>query len=251
MAYRAAIQQIIMQSSGESLEGNSCLFNYSHWQTLKNGSRFVLTHSKEKHSKQHSRHLVHAGNCSGLPLTDCTKADQTFLRNLSSYLMDLVFVRPFCWMWGKRAAACQWPALQWRGLQPLRQGLHLPTPGHSNSLDFSRSAPWVETKYSLSKEAEVKCLHSLWARAPDDECCCPTCLLMGKTHSTGCAAVRKHLCKNTLFLWEEPVMPLPWHWKVSVTQSQPQLWQSFFTLSPSTHFAQGHPTPLLQPWLYK
>lgn len=58
MAYRAAIQQIIMQSSGESLEGNSCLFNYSHWQTLKNGSGFVWTHSEETHSNEHSRHLV-------------------------------------------------------------------------------------------------------------------------------------------------------------------------------------------------
>lgn len=58
MAYRAAIQQIIMQSSGESLEGNSCLFNYSHWQTLKNGSRFVLTRSKETHSNEHTRHLA-------------------------------------------------------------------------------------------------------------------------------------------------------------------------------------------------
>ena len=58
MAYRAAIQKIIMQSSGESLEGNSCLFNYSHWQTLKNGSRFVLTRGKETLSNEHSRHLV-------------------------------------------------------------------------------------------------------------------------------------------------------------------------------------------------
>lgn len=58
MAYRAAIQQIIMQNSGESLEGNSCLFNYSHWQTLKNGSRFALTCSKETHANEHSRHLV-------------------------------------------------------------------------------------------------------------------------------------------------------------------------------------------------
>lgn len=106
MAYRAAIQQIIMQSSGESLEGNSCLFNYSHWQTLKNGSRFVLTRSKEKHSKKHSRHLVHAGNCSGLPLADCTEANQTFWKNPFSHHLDLVFVRPFCWNWGKRSAAC-------------------------------------------------------------------------------------------------------------------------------------------------
>lgn len=45
--------------------------------------------------------------------------------------------------------------------------------------------------------------------------------------------------------------PLPWQWKVSVTQSQPQLWQSFFTLSLSTHFAQGYPIPLLQPCMYK
>lgn len=45
--------------------------------------------------------------------------------------------------------------------------------------------------------------------------------------------------------------PLPWQWKVSVTQSQPQLWRSFFTLSLSTHFAQGYPIPLLQPCMYK
>lgn len=79
MAHRAAIQQIITQSNGESLEGNSCLFNYSHRQTLKNGSTFVLTRSKEAHPNEHSRHLAACWELlRPTPYTNLTKAKKTF-----------------------------------------------------------------------------------------------------------------------------------------------------------------------------
>lgn len=129
------------------------------------------------------------------------------------------------------------------------------------SLDFARSAPWdprlAATEWSLSKEAEAYLLGTCWAWRPVDQSLLSHMFIDAQnTQEWLCAAAKSEwqslfartYCRNgVVMLWEELASPICHISERSVSLRPSHSYDRgfFFTLSSSSHLAQGQLTSLL------